>query len=57
MKNILIFGATFFALGVIAGSIQLSYHLGLKKGVEHTEQCMDNWGKMKHDGWDFYCLH
>lgn len=57
MKNILIFSAIFFMLGAIYGSIKLSYRIGTKDGVEHTEHCMNNWGKMKHDGWDFYCMY
>jgi hypothetical protein len=57
MKNILIFSAVFFTIGAVYAGLQMSYRVGYKTGVERTESCMDNWGKMKHDGWDFYCLH
>ena len=57
MRDIIIFGLIFFAFGVFVGSMQLSYRIGLRHGVERTEQCMDNWGKMKRDSWDFFCLH
>lgn len=57
MKNILIFSAVFFTIGAVYAGLQMSYRVGYKTGVERTESCMDNWGKMKHDGWNFYCLH
>lgn len=57
MKKYLVIGIVFFALGIMYGGMHLAYNLGVKHGVEHTEQCMGNWGKMKHDGWEFYCLH
>lgn len=57
MKQIILFGVIFFTIGIVFGIGQLSYRVGVRDGVIHTEKCMDNWGKMKHDGWDFYCLH
>lgn len=57
MRSMITFGIICFAIGAVCGGIELSYRIGFKNGVEHTEQCMDNWGKMKHDGWDFYCLY
>lgn len=57
MKNMITFGILCFVIGAVCGGIELAYRIGFKNGVERTEQCMDNWGKMKHDGWDFYCLH
>lgn len=57
MKNILIFSAIFFTTGAVYASLHLSYKIGYKEGVIATEKCLDNWGMMKHDGWDFYCLH
>lgn len=57
MKKYLIIGIVFFALGIMYGGMRIAYNLGVKHGVERTELCMDNWGKMKHDGWEFYCLH
>lgn len=33
-----------------------TYWKGYAEGVAQTEQCLDHWGKMKHDGWNFYCI-
>ena len=56
MKKIVIIGIVCFALGAVYQGFQISYKMGVKSGVERTEECLDHWGIMKHDGWNFYCI-
>lgn len=43
-------------VGTVWATSHIAYWNGFTDGVAQTEQCLDHWGKMKHDGWNFYCI-
>jgi hypothetical protein len=43
-------------VSTVWATAHIAYWNGFTDGVERTEQCLDHWGKMKHDGWNFYCI-
>lgn len=43
-------------VGTVWATAHIAYWNGFTDGVAQTEQCLDHWGKMKHDGWNFYCI-
>lgn len=48
--------AVVLLVGTVWATAHIAYWNGFTDGVAQTEQCLDHWGKMKHDGWNFYCI-